>query len=183
MEILLNSECEDGLDVDYLKSVFIEVNTLRKEGCFCDVTIECDDGRHFEAHRIVLASSSPYFRAMFTHNMQESHQKLVRIRQVDSKVMEELLDFAYTGKTKLVAKDQDFVESLLVASNMLQFQRVEDTCVDFIREHITVKTYDKLRLLAQIHPQMGLKDAVDEFMVHNFSKVVETPGKERLKAA
>lgn len=174
MEKLLNSECEDGLNVDYVKSVFVEMNELRKEECFCDVTIECDDGRHFEGHRIVLASSSPYFRAMFTHNMQESQQKLVKIRQVESRVMEELLNFAYTGKTKLASREQDFIESLLLASNMLQFQRVEDSCIAFIKEHITLKTYDKLRVLAQVHPQMALKSAVDDFIVHNFSKVVET---------
>ena len=176
MEKLLDSECKDGPHADYIKSVFVEMNELRKEGCFCDVTIESDDGRHFEGHRIVLASSSSYFRAMFTHNMQESHQKVVRIRQVESRVMEELFTFAYTGKTKLVNKGQEFIESLLIASNMLQFQQVENACVDFIRENVTVKNYAKLRLLAKMHSQMALKRVLDEFIVLNFSKVAETPG-------
>ena len=109
--------------------------------------------------------------------MQESQQKLVRIRQVESRVMDELFNFAYSGKTKLAAKDQDFVESLLVASNMLQFQQVEDMCVEYMSEHITMKSYDKLRTLAHLHPHMALKKAVDGFIVRNFSKIVNTSGK------
>ena len=176
MEKLLTSECEDGVNLDYVRSVFVEIYELRKKGAFCDVTVECDDGRTFDGHRIVLASASPYFRAMFSHNMQESHQKLIKIRQIESRVMEELLNFAYTGKAKLVAKEFDFIESLLLASNMLQFQQVEDACVEYIREHVTVKTLYKFWQLAQIHPQIALNNVVNDFIIKNFSKIVQTQG-------
>ncbi|CAB4025307.1 kelch 18 [Paramuricea clavata] len=175
MEKLLTSECEDGINLDYVRSVFIQMNDLRKEGAFCDVVIECDDGRSFEGHRIVLASASPYFRAMFSHNMQESQQKLVKIQQIESRVMEELLNFSYTGKAKLVAKEHDFIESLLLASNMLQFQQVEDACVKFIREHVTVKSLYKFWQLAQEHPQIALNNVINDFIVKHFAKVVQTP--------
>ena len=176
MEKLLTSECEDGVNIDYVRSVFIQMNELRKEGAFCDVIIECDDGETFQGHRIVLASASPYFRAMFSHNMQESQQKLVKIRQIESRVMDELFNFSYTGKAKLVAKEHDFVESLLLASNMLQFQQVEDACVKFIREHVTVKSLYKFWQLAQEHPQIALNSVINDFIVKHFAKVVQTPG-------
>ncbi len=176
MEKLLTSECDDGVNIEYVRSVFIQMNELRKEGAFCDVTIECDDGRRFEGHRIVLASASPYFRAMFSHNMQESQQKLIKIRQIEGRVMDELFNFSYTGKAKLVAKEHDFVESLLLASNMLQFQQVEDACVKFIREHMSVKSLYKFWQLAQEHPQIALTNVMNDFIVKHFAKVVQTPG-------
>lgn len=176
MEKLLTSECEDGINLEYVRSVFIQMNELRKEGAFCDVIIECDDGRCFEAHRIVLASASPYFKAMFSHNMQESHQKRIKIRQIESRIMEELLNFTYTGKAKLVSRGQDFIESLLLASNMLQFQQVEDACVNFVREHVTIKSLYKFWNLAQEHPQIALSSVINEFIVKHFAKVVHTQG-------
>ena len=100
MENLLTLECEDGINLEYVRSVFVEMYELRKKGAFCDVTVQCDDGRIFEGHRIVLAAASPYFRAMFSHNMQESQQKLVKIRQIESRVMEELLNFCLYGKSQ-----------------------------------------------------------------------------------
>ena len=176
MENLLTSECEDGINLEYVRSVFVEMYELRKKGSFCDVTVQCDDGRSFEGHRIVLAAASPYFRAMFSHNMQESQQKLVKIRQIESRVIEELLNFAYTGKAKLVAKEHDFIESLLLASNMLQFQQVEDACVKYIKEHLTVRSLCKFWQLAQKHPHIALNSVINDFIVKHFAKVVQTPG-------
>ena len=104
MENLLTSECEDGINLEYVRSVFVEMYELRKKGSFCDVTVQCDDGRSFEGHRIVLAAASPYFRAMFSHNMQESQQKLVKIRQIESRVMERTLELCLYGKSQACCK-------------------------------------------------------------------------------
>ena len=55
--------------------------SLRLTKSLCDVTLQNEQGgRQFEAHRVVLAASSPYFRAMFTGSMEESRQHVVTIR-------------------------------------------------------------------------------------------------------
>ena len=58
------------------------MTSLRLARSLCDVTLQADDNQQFEAHRVVLAASSPYFRAMFAGDMEESRQRLVAIRQV-----------------------------------------------------------------------------------------------------
>ena len=51
-----------------------------------------------QAHRIVLSSCSPYFRAMFTSNLAESKQDKVSLYDVDAGAIEALIDYAYSNK-------------------------------------------------------------------------------------
>lgn len=53
--------------------------SLRLARSLCDVTLKADN-QQFEAHRVVLAASSAYFRAMFAGEMEESRQRVVTIK-------------------------------------------------------------------------------------------------------
>lgn len=45
--------------------------------------IQAED-QSFTAHRIVLAATIPYFKAMFTHNMVESKMQEISIQGIDA---------------------------------------------------------------------------------------------------
>ena len=45
---------------DNLKAVF---GNLREDNDFADVTLACEDGQQVEAHKVILAASSPSFRS------------------------------------------------------------------------------------------------------------------------
>ena len=53
----------------HAKSILATMNNLRKANTLCDVTLDVQ-GQKFPAHRIVLASCSDYFCAMFTNEVQ-----------------------------------------------------------------------------------------------------------------
>lgn len=42
------------------------------------------EDQSFSAHKIVLASTIPYFHAMFTHDMVESKQKEITMQGIDA---------------------------------------------------------------------------------------------------
>jgi len=63
----------------------------------CDISLKTDDGIIVFGHKNVLMAASPYFRAMF-RNLDESNKYLVRIKDLDSTVIELLVNYIYTGE-------------------------------------------------------------------------------------
>lgn len=54
--------------------IFEQMDDLRRSLCLCDVTLVVQ-GKRIDAHRLLLASCSNYFKAMFTSEMAESRQR------------------------------------------------------------------------------------------------------------
>ena len=50
---------------DNIKSVF---GNLRDDNDFADVTLACEDGQQVEAHKVILAGSSPFFQKLLRRN-------------------------------------------------------------------------------------------------------------------
>ena len=50
---------------DNVKSAF---TSLRDSTDFADVTLVCEDGKQIEAHKVILATSSPLFQALLNRS-------------------------------------------------------------------------------------------------------------------
>ena len=72
----------------------IAFRNLRENTDFADVTLACEDGRQFEAHKIVLASSSGFFQKLLSRN-RDQRQPLVYMRGAASENITAVLDFLY----------------------------------------------------------------------------------------
>ena len=53
---------------DFKKNVKIAFKDLRNYCDFTDVTLACEDGHEVEAHKVILAASSPFFQNMLKRN-------------------------------------------------------------------------------------------------------------------
>ena len=111
---------------------FSVMNELRKHGSLCDVTLVAE-GRQFPVHKVVLVSSSPYFRAMFNGTMSESSQELVNLPAVQSSALRQLIEYIYSGEVEVTEEN---VQSLLPAANLLQLSWVRDSCCRFLQSHL-----------------------------------------------
>lgn len=71
-------------------AAFAIMNELRLERQLCDVTLRVRykdlEAVDFVAHKVVLASSSPVFRAMFTNGLKECGMELVPIEGIHPRV-------------------------------------------------------------------------------------------------
>ena len=53
---------------DFKENVTSSFRELRGDKDFTDVTLACEDGMQIEAHKVVLASSSPFFMELLKKN-------------------------------------------------------------------------------------------------------------------
>lgn len=158
-----------GYEDDAGPSTILEqMNDFRHDGSFCDVVLSTDDGTEFRAHRVVLASVSEYFRAMFLSEMKESQLDRITIKEVDSKSLGQLIDFAYTSKANI---DSANVEIILFAASMLQFIKVENACYEFLRKNINVPNSLAIWNLADLHGSTELSALAEGFIRGNFTSV------------
>ncbi|KAG0573560.1 hypothetical protein KC19_VG188400 [Ceratodon purpureus] len=81
------------------------------QGIHADVTIETGEFDKTPAHRAVLASRSPVFKAMFEHELQEKTCAHIRVADVPTPAMRALLLYLYTGEcVHLVSKSGRMVK-------------------------------------------------------------------------
>ena len=106
---------------------------LRKEEKLCDVTLSVD-GKQFPAHKIVLAGSSPYLKAMFTNGMLETDQDVVEIREIDAATMQNLLDFMYTSTIEITVNN---VQSILQGASLFGLHQLRVLSAQFLQLQLT----------------------------------------------
>jgi hypothetical protein len=70
------------------------------------------------AHRVILAARSPFFNALFNSGMSESVTEEVKVKDVESKVMKELLTFIYTDSfsDECAVNDTEFMKNIFIAA-------------------------------------------------------------------
>ncbi|XP_029348056.1 kelch-like protein 2 [Acyrthosiphon pisum] len=103
----LESSRGETCKISSYTETFEVLQTLRKDGFFCDVKLKTDDNKIIIAHKVVLASASPYFYAMFT-KFSEKNTELVVMREIDSTALQMLVNFIYSGAIE-VTKENDQV--------------------------------------------------------------------------
>ncbi|KAM6394838.1 kelch-like ECH-associated protein 1 [Rhynochetos jubatus] len=149
------------------------LNQLRLERQLCDVTLRVRYGNDvppadLPAHKAVLASFSPVFRAMFTSGLKEKGMEVIPIEGVHPRVMERLVEFAYTAS---ISVGEKCVLPVLNGALMYQIDSVVRACSRF--------------LVAQLHPTnaIGIADFAErigclelqqkarEYICMNFAEV------------
>ena len=72
---------------------------LYEEQNFTNVTLACDDGKQIKAHKVILASSSAFFKRILTKNPHE--QPLIYLKGFDFSELEKIIEFMYQGHTEV----------------------------------------------------------------------------------
>ncbi|XP_073459865.1 kelch repeat and BTB domain-containing protein 8-like [Aquarana catesbeiana] len=98
----------------------------------CDVAIQTAEKRLL-CHRVVLASVSPYFRALLTCPMKKAVLGEVCLSDVPSSVLQTVLHYIYTGEVHLTL---DNVEELFILSGRLQITAMQDLCSRYLAKRI-----------------------------------------------
>lgn len=145
------------------------------------------EGKEICAHRAILASRSPYFAAMFRHQMDESLSGRVKIDDIPFALFNCLLKYMYSGQledepvheSKIKDVWKDFVE-LCGAADRFQLNDLKYECEMILLHHITVENAaDLLEFAHRVHAST-LKRFVLEFIQSNLKQRTDIIDKERL---
>ena len=154
---------------DHARHLLERMESLRRDRQLCDVVLKVGS-REIPAHRLVLSACSRYFRAMFTNQMLESKQLCITLSDVDEGSMEEIVDFAYTGRISI---HEDNVQHVLKASSILQLSEIVAACCAFLKGQLHATNCLGIATFAQAHGCTSLGDRAMEYVQDNFSEVVE----------
>uniref|UniRef100_A0A673K385 Kelch-like protein 28 n=1 Tax=Sinocyclocheilus rhinocerous TaxID=307959 RepID=A0A673K385_9TELE len=139
---------------------------LRQDHELCDIVLRVGDAK-IHAHKVVLASISPYFKAMFTGNLSEKETSEVEFQCVD----EAALKYAYTGTVFI---SQETVETLLPAANLLQVKLVLKECCSFLESQLDAGNCIGISRFAETYGCHELCLSASKFICQHFEEVCQT---------
>ena len=90
---------------DFKENITSSFKELREDRDFTDATLACGDGQQIEAHKVVLASSSPFFMELLKRN-KHSHP-IVYMRGLRSEDIVAIMDFLYLGEANVFQENLD----------------------------------------------------------------------------
>ena len=102
---------------DFQENIGTVFGSLWQDEDFSDVTLASEDGHQVEAHKVILASSSPFFQKLLKQN-KHTHP-LIYMRGIKSEELDAILDFLYHGETNI---NQENIDSFLKIADELSLK-------------------------------------------------------------
>ena len=150
------------------------ISDLWRQRALCDIKLMVEDAEgkpkvSVPAHRIVLAASVPYFRAMFTSEMQESAKDEVRLRDVDEVGLKVIVNFVYSGKLEFTELN---VQGVLSTASFLGLQNVMDASARYMIRHLSPSNCLGVRAFSSVFDLDEMKEKADTYAKRHFTQVL-----------
>ena len=95
---------------DFQENLNLSFGVLRNDQDFADVTLVSEDGTQIMTHKVILASSSPFFMEIFKRN--KHPHPMIYMRGIKSDNLVAMIDFLYFGETNVNQESLDAFLSL-----------------------------------------------------------------------
>ena len=116
---------------DFKENVNSAFGRLRNDKEFTNVTLASEDGQEIEAHKVILAASSPFFEKILQKS--KHPHPLIYLRGFQSKDFASILDFLYSGEANVYQEDLD---SLLAIAHEIKLKGLTGrTSSELLDEH------------------------------------------------
>lgn len=127
----------------------------------------------FRVHKSILSARSPYFRAMFSHDMLENVENKVYLDDMEEEVAEEMLKFIYTGGSPQLDK---FADRLLVVAEKYGLEQLKELSELQMIDNLAVDSASLYLSTASQYNLVELKAACFDFISQNIKAIKDTPG-------
>ncbi|XP_078371941.1 kelch-like protein 41a [Oculina patagonica] len=156
--------------VEMMKRLDIE----RRNEQFCDVILEVgsgDDQARLKAHRIVLCAASPFFYNALNNDMKEKKEGVIRLEETSKAVMEEVLEYLYTGHVDI---NEHNAFDLLALADYFLIPSLKALCSNVILQTLSLSNSIAAYYLAVKYRCEELQKGASDFVLANFVAVAET---------
>ncbi|XP_014233849.1 speckle-type POZ protein B-like [Trichogramma pretiosum] len=161
----LNKECVDNNEAS--KSRLSKFDSMFLNEKFSDVKIRTACGKEIPAHRVVLATASPVFSAMFDHDMLENKHQLVDMVDVTYEAAVEMLRYVYTDVIENL--EVSITIDLLVAADKYQLEDMKNKCELILSSKVSPENAIDILQVADKYSMKNLKKKAVDFIRHNIS--------------
>ena len=145
------------------------LNEYLDSGTYCDLTLIVGCER-FPCHRIILASSSPYFQALLTHTFKENNLNSIELRDIEPQIFSALLHYIYSGQIQL---DENNVQELLIASDMFQLDEVAKFCCHYLSVSLNENNALDIWKIANELQCSTLKEEAEDYILTHFRSLIK----------
>ncbi len=112
-------------------------------------------------------------QAMFMHPSQENQTNQIELKDVEYEILEELINFIYTGQ---VTKLDQLADSLLPVADKYAIVSLVKLCEESLSFNLTVDNVVHRLVLSYLHNAVTLKRAAMGFIERNICTVRKTDG-------
>ncbi|PIN14116.1 hypothetical protein CDL12_13234 [Handroanthus impetiginosus] len=122
------------------------------------------------AHRAVLASRSPVFRAMLENEMKESLSGTIKISDVSYDALRVFVNYLYTAEACL---DQRMASDLLVLAEKYQVNHLKTYCEKYLMSRLNWRNSLPYYAFAHQHSAKSLLDAALSLVLDHIHKLIK----------
>ena len=147
----------------------------RRNEQFCDVVLEVgsgDDQARLKAHRVVLCSASPFFYNALNSDMKEKKEGVIRLEETSKVVMEEVLQYLYTGHIDMNENSANF--DLIAAADYFVIPSLKALCSKGMLNTLALCNCVSIYYFASKYRCEELQKVAKDFILANFVAVAET---------
>ncbi|XP_075535016.1 kelch-like protein 10 [Dermacentor variabilis] len=164
----MTGSCGDGPDEMLSQEALEALWDMRGAGLLCDGLLKTSDGGEFPVHRVVMASCSEYFRALFGSPLNKVPRNEVLVPGVSKATMAIIVEFAYKRVTWVGC---DNVESLLEAADYLCVMGMVKDCCDFLLSIMAPENCISIHNVAKLYNCFDLTAKAYNYLMQHFIEV------------
>lgn len=140
---ILDGACTNFFPTNFLQIQHIHflsdhIGALFLKEEYSDVALLVD-GQRFDAHRVILAARSDYFRALLFGGMREMGLREIELKDTPLAAFKYLLRYIYTGQMSLGSLKDELVLEILGLAHQYGFQDLEAAVSDHLRAVLSVR--------------------------------------------
>nr|VZI08449.1 unnamed protein product [Spirometra erinaceieuropaei] len=168
--------------IDHSGEIAAHISELFNNKAYSDISLIVKS-TEFPAHRVILASRSEYFRALFYGGLSEAHSSTVHLNGISDIAFYHILCYIYTGKLNLSGLAHEDVLDILGLACQYNFVNLQAALSKHFTHSLTLSNICSVYDAAIVYDLEELVLACLEFVDRFAPTVLSMPQFERLSKA